>query len=382
MPTQTASTTGAELRAPSPASPPVTPVDSDERLHSLDILRGFALLFMILVHFHQLMRAEGSTGLEGLIGWGVWILVEQKAWGVFAFLFGAGFALFLRRLEARGAGVVPIYLRRLATLAAIGLFMQQVLGFRILFEYALWGAVLLAIRTWSTRALLGAAAIAATARPILMAAMALAAYAAGVPPGRPGPWWMFVPDSNLALFILGLLAVRHGVLDDPLRHARLIRGWMLGGAVAWAVSWLVLYRVPETLPVAGLYWPLRAGFGLANDQWLCLTYAGGVLLVLAHRPYLVRRLAFVGTAGRMALTNYVTQATVIFILSKPLGLKFHEYTYVAATLALFGALALFSRSWLARYRFGPLEWIWRMASYARWEPLRRQGAMVRSTRVA
>ena len=78
----------------------------DARLDSLDILRGLALAGMILVHFHQKMRIEAS-GLEDLIGWGVWVLVEQKAWGTFAFLFGVGFAILLRRLEARGASVVP-----------------------------------------------------------------------------------------------------------------------------------------------------------------------------------------------------------------------------------------------------------------------------------
>ena len=71
---------------------PLAPVDTDGRLQTLDILRGLALFGMILVHFHQKMRLE-ATRLEDLIGWGVWVLVEQKSWGVFAFLFGVGFAV-------------------------------------------------------------------------------------------------------------------------------------------------------------------------------------------------------------------------------------------------------------------------------------------------
>ena len=97
---------------------PLAPIDTDGRLQSLDILRGLALFGMILVHFHQKMRLE-ATGVEDLIGWGVWVLVEQKSWGIFAFLFGVGFAVFLRRLEFRQDPVVPIYLRRLATLAVL-----------------------------------------------------------------------------------------------------------------------------------------------------------------------------------------------------------------------------------------------------------------------
>src|SRR5919198_4745372 len=148
------------------------PLDADERLHALDILRGLALLGMILVHFHQKMRLE-ATGLEDLIGWGVWVLVEQKAWGTFAFLFGVGFAVLLRRLEARSAPILPIYLRRLGTLAIFGLIAQVGFGFHILLEYACWGVALLVIRRWSTTALLITAVLAASMRPLLAELTAL-----------------------------------------------------------------------------------------------------------------------------------------------------------------------------------------------------------------
>jgi len=98
-------------------SPPA-PVDVDERLHALDILRGLALCGMILVHFHQKMRRP-VEGLEDLIGWAVYVLVEQKAWGTFAFLFGVGFAILLRRLDRRGAPVVTIYLAFLFGVEAV-----------------------------------------------------------------------------------------------------------------------------------------------------------------------------------------------------------------------------------------------------------------------
>ena len=148
---------------------------SAERLQALDILRGLALFGMILVHFHQKMRLEVS-GLEDLIGWGVWVLVEQKAWAVFAFLFGAGFAILLRRLDARGTPVTAIYLRRLGMLAIFGVVAEVCFGFHILFEYACWGLVLLVVRAWSSRALLWSAALAASIRPITTEVIALHAY--------------------------------------------------------------------------------------------------------------------------------------------------------------------------------------------------------------
>src|SRR5512144_1024222 len=141
------------------------PLGPDERIHTLDILRGLALFGMILVHFHQRMRLE-ATGVEDLPGWIVYIFVEQKAWGTFAFLFGVGFAILLRRLESRHAPVVATYLRRLAALAVFGVIAAVAFGFHILFEYACWGVGLLVIRRWSTRALLATAALSACARPL------------------------------------------------------------------------------------------------------------------------------------------------------------------------------------------------------------------------
>jgi uncharacterized protein len=394
--------------SPASGSSAPSPVTSDDRLHTLDILRGLALFGMILVHFHQKMRIE-VTGLEDLIGWGVWILVEQKAWGIFAFLFGVGFAVLLRRLEARNAPVVPIYLRRLAGLAVFGLIAQVGFGFHILLEYAAWGLVLLLIRRWSTPAVLATAVVAVSARPVTAAVTALYAWWTGTSApavsdhlrqaaeaaaqnadyltllsarwalfvgGLPRGWHDLLPDTNLALFCLGLLAVRHGILDQPLRHRRLIIGWMVFGAVSWAAHWLFLRNLPE-LPIPGATWPVSQGMGLLNEQWLCLTYIGAVVLLLAYRPAWTRRLRAIGAAGRMALTNYMLQVAVLDALASAYGmqLKLRPAAYVLAAVLLFSAEAAFSSAWLARYRFGPLEWLWRMITYARPQPLRRAGRL-------
>jgi uncharacterized protein len=395
----------------SPGGP--APVDSDARLHALDILRGLALAGMILVHFHQ--RVERPVGgTEDLIGWGIWIFVEQKAWGTFAFLFGVGFAVLLRRLDARGADVTPIYLRRLGGLALIGIVVQVGFGFRILLEYACWGLVLFLVRGWSTRALLVLAGLAACAWPVIAELTALYAWKTGASmpaagdralvdavadaaqrgtygallsarwalfvAGLPHRWRDFAPDSNLTLFVIGALALRHRVFDEPLRHVRLIRGWMIVGAASWALSWTVLRALPA-VPFEPADWPLRYGLGLVQDQWLCLTYVGAVVLLLAYRPAWVGRLRGVGLAGRMALTNYLVQAAFFDVLGSHygLGLRVRPYVYVLAMPTFFAAQILLSRWWLARYRFGPFEWLWRTITYARVQPLRRAPAVARAS---
>ena len=385
-------------------SPPA-PVAVDERLHALDILRGLALCGMILVHFHQKMRRP-VEGLEDLIGWGVYVLVEQKAWGTFAFLFGVGFAILLRRLDRRGVPVVTIYLRRLLGLALFGAIAEVFFGFHILFSYACWGVVLLLIRRWSTRALLAAAVVAAAAGPVVDELMALQAWWTGTPLERPTAlialmqaaaaaarqpdyttllaarwahftgshlrWWGLFPDVNLALFIIGLLALRHGVFDEPLRHRRLMIGWMFFGALAWAASWTLLRHLPS-IGIPDADGAIAFGFGLIQDQWLCFTYVGGIVLLLAYRPQWTARLAVFGQAGRMALTNYMAQAAVLDLLSSGygFGLTLRPLAYVAATALLFGVEAAASRAWLARFRFGPLEWLWRTITYAKPQPFYR-----------
>jgi len=400
MSTTTASTAPASYTAVGA----LTSIDSDYRLHSLDILRGLALAGMILVHFHQRLERP-SSGVEDLVGWGVWILAEQKAWGIFAFLFGVGFAVLLRRLEAREAAVVPIYMRRLAALAVFGVVATVGLGFSILFEYACWGFVLLLVRRWPTRRLLVLALVAACARPIVAEVGALYTWWTHATPSPAGPnlyameqeaaklqhysallaarWSLFVaglphrwrdllPGSNLTLFILGLLAVRHGVLEQPKRHVRLIVGWMTFGVLSWALSWTALRALPD-VTIAGADWPIRFGLGLLQDQWLCLGYVGGVVLLLAYRPQWTQRLRLVGEAGRMGLTNYLLQALVFDIIgsSYGFGLRLRPYAIVVAAPVMFITLALLSRAWLARYRYGPAEWLWRSVTYARRQPLKR-----------
>ena len=351
-------------------SPRAAPVETEERLHSLDVIRGLALVFMVLVHFHQLMRLE-STGWQGLIGWAVWVGVEEKAWGTFALLFGAGVALLLRRLEARSAPVVPILLRRLTTLFVIGWVVERLIGFHILTTYAVCGVVLLAMRRWSTRTLQWTVVVSAMFPPVLNAVMGLLTHFTHGTFPLLKAWWWLIPDESLPLLLLGFLAVRVGVVDQPLRHERLIRRWMLFGLAAWAVSWLVLYHVPRPPQyLMGAFWAERTLAGLVKDQWLCFTYAGGALLLLAKRPALLERMRPIGAAGRMAFTNYVLQAVTIWYLAKPLGIKLHEATYVGAWLVFATVIVLFSNLWLARFRYGPLEWLWRMATYARLEPLR------------
>ena len=114
------------------------------------------------------------------------------------------------------------------------------------------------------------------------------------------------------------------------------------------------------------------GFGLVRDMWLSFAYIGAVLLLVARDRAWLRRLAPLGWTGRMALTNYMIQVAFLDLTFSKYGMGLEVRPLVGLTMAigLFVVDALFSRWWLARFRYGPLEWLWRSATYASWQPLR------------
>jgi uncharacterized protein len=127
--------------------------------------------------------------------------------------------------------------------------------------------------------------------------------------------------------------------------------------------WLWVMGVGGTLGVAGLI--LHSGVATIS---LAGSYAAIVLLWKPDAP-------FVAAVGQMALTNYLLQSIVF-------GFVFYSYGFglfasVGVGLTLLGGLMfyllqlLWSRWWLQRFYFGPLEWLWRSVSYLRWQPFMR-----------
>jgi uncharacterized protein len=189
-------------------------------------------------------------------------------------------------------------------------------------------------------------------------------------------WFSFLPVNNFTLFLLGVLALRLGIFDRPEQHRRLIVALMAFGVAAWALETWLLPRPSPELPAPLIpnliVAQVKGGYGLIRGMWLAFTYIGAVLLLVVHDPAWLRRLAAFGWTGRMALTNYMVQIAILDLLfaKYALGLSVHPLVGLVSALALFAVDALFSRWWLARFRYGPLEWLWRSATYARWQPWR------------
>jgi uncharacterized protein len=396
----------------SPTGPLVTQSD---RLHVLDVLRGIALLGMFLVHFHD--YSSDGVGLAVVYQQVVRLLFEERFWTIFGMLFGVGFAIQFRRADARGERFVRKYLRRLLALAAFGFIAHAGFGFNILLGYAIWGVPLLLVRKWSIPALVAATVLSAASGNLYQVARTAYGVATiGEPAFRAEEqalaarnrsfneanreaqdattypsvfaarlrhmrwfyvqWFTFLPANTFTLFLLGVLGLRLGLFERPRQHRPLIAALMLFGAASWAVSRWLLPAPPAQIgtPLVPnlVVTRLEGGFGLAREMWLAFTYVGLVLLLVARDPLWLRRLAAFGWTGRMALTNYMIQIAILDLAfaKYALGLSLTPLVGLLAALALFLADAAFSRWWLTRFRYGPLEWLWRSITLGRWQSWR------------
>ncbi len=393
------------------------PVQSPERIAVLDVLRGIALLGMFLVHFNT-YSTQPRGGFGQIYRRTVELLFEGRFYTMFAILFGVGFAVQLRRAEARGDKYIARYVRRLLALAAFGFIAEAFFGFHVLLGYAIWGFPLWLVRRWSTKALVITLLLCATSTSIYWVSRATYSRAVGTPVEqfaadrradgeraqavqrarrdavrstdyrravvariRHIPWYYsqpfsFLPQGDFTLFLIGLLGLRYGVFEDPGRHRRLITGMMIFGAASWALAEWVLPNVavpPTWYWVIRTWWQFTGSGFLLTGQWLAFTYIGAILLLVAHNPAWLRRLGAFGVTGRMALTNYMLQIMIIDLSIRNYAFGLHISTAYAplAALALFAVDVALSRWWLSRYQYGPLEWLWRSATYARWQPMRR-----------
>jgi uncharacterized protein len=113
-------------------------------------------------------------------------------------------------------------------------------------------------------------------------------------------------------------------------------------------------------------------------MWLTVAYMGAVLLLASRRPTWVRRLTAFRSTGRMALTVYMIQIAILDLAfsNYALHISLTPLQALAGGLMLFASNAAFCGWWLARFRFGPLEWLWRSITYARRQPWRGESRPV------
>ncbi|MFC4113673.1 DUF418 domain-containing protein [Nonomuraea zeae] len=290
------------------------------RIRELDALRGFAVGGIMLVNTWQHTLKEPRTEID----WAIEALFQSRFYPIFSMLFGISFLLFLRG-NSRGA-----LLGRLFWLFCFGLVQHTFYEGEVLTYYAFWGAVVLL--------------------PVSFLPGALPALGLGLAGVVWGLWWM----GGGSWLIPGLLLIGMGL-------------WRLRPP-----KWLLL----PSFGVAALASVLLTGWWAETNEWIVYSlaalagaaaYSLGLLLALRPWPWLSAALE---PLGRTALTSYVSGTAVIVLLVPLLNRDLTRWSVVALALATVIVQALLSRWWLARFRYGPLEWIWRCLTWFRRVPNR------------
>ena len=179
----------------------------------------------------------------------------------------------------------------------------------------------------------------------------------------------------MVTLLIGLYVGRRGVFQDIPGHLPWIRRVMWMGLALGLVfnAGAVVARElsdPLTPSVAGL---LGTACYVLGRPTLFSFYAAG-LVVLTQKERWGPRLAPLGVVGRMPLTNYLMQSVVCTLIFNGYGFglfgKIGHAAGLGLTVLIFLAQIPLSQWWMAEFRFGPMEWLWRTLTYARRQPMR------------
>jgi len=398
------------------------PISAAERIEVIDILRGMAL-FGILAANIRGFAGPAVAYFNPLLVWSsmpdrfaqafIDVFVQGKFITIFSFLFGLGFAVQLTRADEKGAKFGGFYARRLAILALMGLVHGLYIWFGdILLGYALIGFFLFLFKRRKDKTLIGWAAVMYFVPMILMAMGVLAIELTGKEMKGPdtspeeisrlmtlfadGSYaeiqvqtakdavannWGFMPIMAfqlLALFLMGVLAWRKGLFTPkpetiPKYRKVMILGLTIGvtgNVVAIGVKWIL--EPPMFPPSPGML--LIGVIQTFSIVPLSAGYVCAVILLCRDEAW-HRRLGVFAPVGRTALTNYLLQSVIGTLLFYSYGLGLFgtmgPALLLIPTVVIFAAQVFASNWWLARYRFGPVEWLWRSLTYGRLQPLRR-----------
>jgi uncharacterized protein len=400
-----------------------SPVAPSERIRSLDILRGFAVLGILVMNIQSFSMIQSAyinpttfgdlTGINRL----VWILshvfADQKFMSIFSILFGAGVLLFTARAEEKGFRSGKLHYRRSLWLMLFGILHAYLLWYGdVLFTYGLCALIAYLFRkVRPTR--LAVIALAIIAVPSLMFAFfgwsmqfwPEEAYEQNITRWAPSAerineeiaalqgGWLDQMSERLpaaiatqtfvfliwygwragGLMLLGMALLKWGILSAERSrrlYLSLVGLWVIiglpliaGGVITNSVrSWLYDYSM---------------FFGWQFNYWGSLFAALGyigIVMLFSQSSWLTGLKRHLAAVGRMAFTNYLMQTVICTTVFYGHGLGFfgrlERFEQALVVLAVWAFQLIISPIWLRHFRFGPAEWLWRSLTYLRLQPMR------------
>ena len=406
------------------------PVQLNERISIMDSLRGIAILGIFIANLGSGFSFYDATlnnsgpyfhPLDKTFQFWQHVLIEGKFYSIFSLLFGWGMAIQLKRSEVKGLTPVKFMRRRLTFMFLLGLAHLLLLwtGDIVAF-YALVGFVFLWIRKWSERKLF-ITAIVMLCLPVLIYFLRMKWNVLLAPAGLlygtgttvdsyltgsksfdeflinlktenyffqlkslvAGVFYRFGdlifqsrPLKVLGMFILGYLLGRNDRYTQLIANKKLL--WTIAGAglaiglpANYQLSKLMETGLYYQLKIEGFYQSIAYALGVAP---LALAYVA-LFFLFAQTGVGKKITSVLQPVGKMAFTNYITHSligTIVFYgagfgLAREVGPVY--YTMLA--LLVFIGQIIVSTVWLKYFNYGPIEWLWRSATYKKWQPLKK-----------
>jgi uncharacterized protein len=408
-------------------------VSAPTRVATLDVIRGVAVMGILLMNIVAFAMPAvaymnpAAFGSHNAADYGVWavnfVLVDGKMRGLFSFLFGASMLLVIERAEAKGENPLRVHYARMFWLLIFGLaHLYLVWWGDILQHYALVGVIAYAFRKMPPYKLAIAAIVLLALQTLLASSLAYDLYQTGIaahsthPPadmlrryqgyvesfGQPGPapltkdiaahrgsyaalfvdrlreaaaspvqTLMFVGMETLGYMLLGMACFKTGMLGGAWPRARYRRWMTIGFAIgipAYVVLLVLMWRGGFDA-----FWVALCAITLSTPFRPSMIIGWACLIIMLARPggALTERVA---AAGRMAFSNYLGTSLICSTLFYGYGGALYGQLSRAelylVVVAIWALILLWSKPWLAHFRYGPFEWLWRSLARGKLQPMR------------
>ncbi|MCE3254064.1 MAG: hypothetical protein K0Q67_3084 [Cellvibrio sp.] len=379
--------------------------DIPQRVELVDALRGFALLGICLVHFMEYFELywvnQDPTTLHNLI----FFLFAGKAYAIFALMFGLSFFIIMDNQARKGVNFSYRFAWRLVILLMLGYIHTLLYLGDILSVLGVIGLSLLFVQRLDNRWLWVAAILCLLQLPFYYQIYAALANLPGAN-DAPSHWavfghvygaiekanfaqlvalnswdglaakWLFFVESGrglqlIGLFIIGLILGRIGFFTRPEKFS-IIRVKALVIAVVASIVFLGLEKFIQQLPANSLQEQGMAKMYLEQLVGSYLSTAVMASLVLLFvQCYLWQKsgklLNLLAPCGRVSLSVYLIQSVIGVPLFYPFGLGLYKTSGQTNSLllgiAFYTVLIIIAHWWVKRFYYGPVEWLWRSATY-------------------
>lgn len=401
------------------------PTLGNERIQSLDILRGIAILGILIMNIQSFAMPSSAYlnpasfgSLDGINYW-VWVIshvfADQKFMTIFSILFGAGVILVTQKAEQRVGKSIGLHYKRTFWLLVIGLVHAHIIWHGdILVAYALCALLVYLFRRLSPRKLLiiGLITLSIHTALYLFIGMSLQFMPSEALAEMRNDFWA----PGIDALYEEVMAVT-GSLSEQIAHTSesawgmettvfaILMFWRAGGLMLVGMAFykwgiLTAERSPSfykkgillgfllglPLSIWGVIKNFDAGWSLEYSMFIgsqfnyfgslgiSFAYICAIMLFSKSDRFKIIKSRF-AAIGQMALTNYIAQSIIGVFIFYGIGFglftQFERIEQVALIIGIWLIQLGWSKSWLDKYKFGPLEWIWRSLTYVELQPMKK-----------